>query len=165
MLSGAAAISRPIKTGRSQRGRSQATVAIAPPTPTSIPITAGLALQSHPISGMASRHRTPNWRSCRELGDQLISMRLIAIAVLSLGLTQTRCRLQSTSPGVQVGGGGSCSKHLCNGECIGNQWEGEAPAELNTPWFGRSLTLPNKEWIGQSRGKHVTRGCLTPPDK
>ncbi len=30
-------------------------------------------------------------------------------------------------------------------------WEGEAPAELTTQWFGRSLTLPSKEWIGQSR--------------
>ncbi len=57
------------------------------------------------------------------------------------------------------------SKQLCNGESIANQWEGEAPAELNTLWFGRSLTLPSKEWIGQSRGKNVYRGGLTLPMK
>ena len=50
---GAAAIIKPTKTGRSQRGRIQPTVAIAPPTPTSIPRTAGLAPQSHPINGTA----------------------------------------------------------------------------------------------------------------
>jgi hypothetical protein len=26
-------------------------------------------------------------------------------------------------------------------------WEGEAPAELTTPWFGRSLTLPSVQSI------------------
>ncbi len=29
--------------------------------------------------------------------------------------------------------------------------QGEAPAELATPWFGRSLTLPSNELVGQSR--------------
>ncbi len=41
-----------------------------------------------------------------------------------------------------MGGRGHRSKHLCNLESIGNQWESEAPAELFTPRFGRSLTLP-----------------------
>ncbi|MFY8202533.1 MAG: hypothetical protein ACOVLE_17795, partial [Pirellula staleyi] len=42
-----------------------------------------------------------------------------------------------------------------NVECIGNQWEGEAPAELTMQWFGRSLTLPSKERVGQGLIKHV----------
>ncbi|MFY8200921.1 MAG: hypothetical protein ACOVLE_09645, partial [Pirellula staleyi] len=29
-----------------------------------------------------------------------------------------------------------------------NRWKGEAPAELTTPWFGRSLTLPSNNWLG-----------------
>ena len=39
-------------------------------------------------------------------------------------------------------------KHLCNAESIENQWKSEAPAELATPWFGRSLTLPANEMVG-----------------
>ena len=27
---------------------------------------------------------------------------------------------------------------------------GEAPAELAPPWFGRSLTLPSNEFVGQN---------------
>jgi hypothetical protein len=30
-----------------------------------------------------------------------------------------------------------------NKKLFGNQWESEAPAELFTPRFGRSLTLPS----------------------
>ncbi len=46
-----------------------------------------------------------------------------------------------------------------------NQWESEAPAELFTPRFGRSLTLPSNEWVGQGLTKHVYRGGLTLPLK
>ena len=41
------------------------------------------------------------------------------------------------------------------------QWESEAPAELATSWFGRSLTLPSNELVGQSRSKHVYSDGLT----
>ncbi len=60
-----------------------------------------------------------------------------------------------------MGGRGHPSKHLCNGECIGNHREGEAPAELTTQWFGRSLTLPSNELVGQGLTKHVYRSGLT----
>ncbi len=36
-------------------------------------------------------------------------------------------------------------------QSIEKQRESEAPAELAPPWFGRSLTLPSNELVGQSR--------------
>ncbi len=39
-----------------------------------------------------------------------------------------------------------------------NIWESEAPAELATLRFGRSLNLPSNEFVGQSRKKHVWSG-------
>ena len=47
--------------------------------------------------------------------------------------------------------------------CEGFQWECEAPAELATPWFGRSLTLPSDELVGQSRFDDVYGGGLSLP--
>ena len=44
-------------------------------------------------------------------------------------------------------------------------WESEAPAELASQWFGRSLTLPSNELVGQSRCKHVCKGGLAHPVK
>ena len=35
------------------------------------------------------------------------------------------------------------------------QRESEAPAELAPPWFGRSLTLPSNELVGQGRCEHI----------
>ena len=43
---------------------------------------------------------------------------------------------------VLPGGIGQLSNPFGNVDCIRNPWEGEVPAELGTPWFGRSLTLP-----------------------
>jgi len=40
---------------------------------------------------------------------------------------------------------------------------GEAPAELTTQWFGRSLTLPSNEFVGQGPTKHVYRGGVRLP--
>ena len=37
------------------------------------------------------------------------------------------------------------SKHHCNAEPLYHLRESEAPAELSTPRFGRSLTLPLSE--------------------
>ena len=42
-------------------------------------------------------------------------------------------------------------KHLFDVCTIENQREGEAPAELAPPWFGRSLTLPGSEFAEKSR--------------
>ena len=38
-------------------------------------------------------------------------------------------------------------KHLLVEKTLENQWESEAPAELRTPRFGRSLTLPSNELV------------------
>jgi hypothetical protein len=48
-------------------------------------------------------------------------------------------------------------------ERIENHGESEAPAELFTPRFGKSLTLPSNELVGQGLTKHVYRGGLTLP--
>ncbi len=52
----------------------------------------------------------------------------------------------------------------CLNDRVRKQRESEAPAELATPWFGRSLTLPSNELVGQSRCDHVYRGDLTLPN-
>ena len=51
-------------------------------------------------------------------------------------------------------------RHLCERH-NGLYREGEAPAELATPKFGRSLTLPSNGLVGQNRWQHVNRGGLT----
>ena len=57
-----------------------------------------------------------------------------------------------------------CQTESFQRECESLQRESEAPAELAPHWFGRSLTLPSNELVGQSRCDHVYRGDLTLPN-
>ncbi len=46
-------------------------------------------------------------------------------------------------------------------------WESEAPAELTTQWFGRSLTLPSSEWVEKAYENMFTgvASPASPPEK
>ncbi len=47
--------------------------------------------------------------------------------------------------------------------CLQFPRESEAPAELATLRFGRSLTLPSNEFVERTRKKHVYSGSLALP--